>query len=66
MEFTAIYSTETIKGVKYSYHANSIEEAIQFAKVKFSSFPNIAIIENDCSEKANSGTLVFLNGTTIL
>ena len=65
MEYTAIYSTESIKGVQYSFEANDVNDAIAFASQKFASFPNIAIIENDEDGRANHGLLVFLNGEVI-
>lgn len=65
-EFTAVYSTEVIKGIQYSFKAEDIDSAILFAKGKFNAFPNIAIIENaDFSGKANEGRLVFLNGEKV-
>lgn len=65
-EFTAVYSTEAIKGIQYSFKAEDIDSAILFAKDKFNAFPNIAIIENtDYLGKANEGRLLFLNGVKI-
>lgn len=65
-EFTAVYSTEAIKGIQYSFKAEDTDSAIIFAKDKFNAFPNIAIIENtDYLGKANEGRLVFLNGVKI-
>lgn len=65
MEYTAIYSTESLKGVQYSFEAKDVNDAIAFAENKFAAFPNIAIIENDDDSRANHGLLVFLNGEVI-
>ena len=64
--YTVIYSTEAIKGVQYSFKAADTESAILYAKSKFNTFPQVAIIENTrAEEKANEGSLVFLNGDII-
>lgn len=64
--FTAIYSTEAIKNIQYSFKAEDTEGAILYAKSKFNAFPMVAIIENTrLEEKANEGRLVFLNGDMI-
>ncbi len=64
--YTAIYSTEAIKGIQYSFKAENVEAAIIYAKSKFNAFPQVAIIENlNLEDKANEGRLVFLNGDII-
>lgn len=64
--YTAIYSTEAIKGIQYSFKAEDTEAAVLYAKSKFKAFPQVAIIENiSLEEKANKGRLVFLNGDII-
>lgn len=63
-QYTAIYSTATIKGVQYSFKAEDVDAAIAFASYKFEQFPTLAILENTC-EKANEGILIFLNGERV-
>ena len=46
MEFTAVYNTEAMKGVEYSFKADSIEQAKAFCRFKFSS-KDILIINHD-------------------
>lgn len=66
MEYTAIYSTESIKGIQYSFMAENVKEAIKFASEKFSCYPKLAIIENDKeSDDATFGRLVFNHGDII-
>lgn len=65
-EFTAIYNTEAIEGVQYAFKAETIDEAISFAEKKFTSFPNIAIVEQAAHEWSAEGVLVFLNGARII
>ena len=62
IQFTAIYSTEFLKDICYSFRAESVEAAISFASRKFRGFPNITIVENDESDDCKSGKIVFLNG----
>lgn len=65
-DFTVIYSTESMKGVQYSFMAESVKSAINFASNKFSCFPKLAIIENgDEYEDATFGRLVFNYGDVI-
>lgn len=61
-DYTAIYSTEKIKGICYSFRAENAEKAIEFANWKFSSTSSMAIIECDATGDCMSGKLVFLNG----
>jgi hypothetical protein len=64
--FTAIYSTEAIKNIQYSFKAEDVDSAIVYAQGKFNAFPNVAIIENTREEEnANEGRLVFLNGEKV-
>lgn len=64
--YTAIYSTEAIKGIQYSFKAEDTEAAILYAKSKFNAFPQLAILENvNLDKKANEGVLIFLNGDII-
>ncbi|MBR5184047.1 MAG: hypothetical protein IKW15_06225 [Bacteroidales bacterium] len=64
--YTAIYSTEAIKNIQYSFKAEDVDSAIVYAHNKFNAFPNVAIIENTrLEEKANEGRLVFLNGEKV-
>ena len=65
IQFTAIYSTEFVKGLCYSFRAESIEDAISYASRKFGTFPNITIVENDESDDCKSGKIVFNNGEVI-
>ena len=66
MEYTAIYSTNSMKGVQYSFMAENVKEAIKVASGKFSCYPRLAIIENDEeSDDATFGRLVFNNGEVI-
>lgn len=64
-EYTAIYSTQKLQGIKYSFRAESEVKAVEFADRNFSAFPFVAIIENDDSESATCGRLIFLNGIPI-
>lgn len=61
-EFTAIYSTKAIKNIQYSFCAEDVDSAIMYASAKFSSFPNVVIIENFEGSKANEGVVVWANG----
>lgn len=64
--YTAIYSTEAIKGIQYSFKAEDTEAAVLYAKSKFNTFPQLAIVENTREEeRAIEGRLVFLNGDII-
>ena len=64
-QFTAIYSTEFINDICYSFRSNSVEEAVAFASRKFREFPNLTIVENDESDDCKSGKIVFVNGEVI-
>ena len=46
MEFTAVYNTESMKGVEYSFKADSVEQAKAFCRYKFSA-KDIVIISHD-------------------
>ena len=65
-EYTAIYSSETLKNIQYSFKAEGTKAAIDFCKFKFSCFPNIIIIENMPNGKANEGHVVWANGYDVL
>lgn len=59
--FTAIYNTEMHNGLQYSFQAESVNEAVEFASGHFSAFPNLAILLND-ERPADYGRVVYLNG----
>lgn len=64
-KYTAIYSTNALKNIQYSFDAKNIESAIEFCKGKFEQYSNLAIIENNhdfIDKKANEGILVYFNG----
>ena len=67
MEYTAIYSTRTLKGVQYTFQSDSVQSAIRYASGKFGCFPNLVIIENDEDEVEDwtRGRVVFLNGDVV-
>lgn len=46
MEFTAVYNTEALKGIEYSFKAESVEKAEAFCRYKFS-VKDIVIINHD-------------------
>ncbi len=46
MEFTAVYNTETLKNVEYSFNADSVEKAIAFCRNKFK-VKDIFIVNNN-------------------
>ena len=46
MEFTAIYNTEAMKGIEYSFKSDSVKEAKYFCHFKFSA-KDIVIINHD-------------------
>lgn len=61
-EFTAIYSTKAIKNIQYSFNAESAQAAVEFAEAKFTTFPELIIVENFEGSKANEGVVVWVNG----
>ena len=66
--YTAIYSTEALKGVFYSFESENLDAAIKFCSTKFSQYPNIAIVENNhdfIGKSGNEGILAFLNGEVV-
>lgn len=68
-KYTAIYSTESLKGIHYSFESENIEKAIEFCSIKFIQYPNIAIMENNhdfIDKSGNEGVLIFLNGEVII
>ena len=64
-EYTAIYSTEALKNIQYSFKAEVTEAAVDFCKFKFSAFPNVIIVENTPDGKANEGRVVWANGYNV-
>ena len=56
-EFTAKYDTNIVKSVEYSYKAEDMKAALEFA-----AFPNIEIYEDTGSNKACGGEKFFENG----
>ena len=67
--YTAIYSTEALKGIHYSFESENLEEAVEFCSAKFSQYPNIAIVENNhdfIDKSGNEGILVYLNGEVVI
>lgn len=67
-KYTAIYSTESLKGIRYSFESETLEKAIEFCSTKFNQYPNIAIVENNhdfIDNSSNEGILVFLNGDVV-
>lgn len=46
MEFTAVYNTEAMKCIEYSFKADSIEQAKAFCRYKFS-VKDVVIISHD-------------------
>ena len=54
MEFTAVYNTEKLKGVEYSYKAQSDLMAMDFAAVKFN-VEDIVIINHTTNEITHLG-----------
>ena len=65
-EYTAIYSTETLKNIQYSFKAENLDSAVEFCQSKFTSFPNIIIVENTTNERANEGLVVWANDNIVL
>lgn len=68
-KYTAIYSTETLKGIHYSFESETLEDAIEYCSQKFDQYPNIAIVENNhdfIDKSGNEGILVYLNGEVII
>ena len=65
-EYTAIYSTEALKNIQYSFKAKGTEAAVNFCNFKFSAFPNVIIVENTPNGNANEGRVVWANGYNVL
>lgn len=61
-KYTAIYSTEKLKNIQYSFEAENENKAIEYTKGKFIAFPNLALLENRNNDKSNIGKLIWLNG----
>lgn len=64
-EYTAIYHTEGMKGIQYSFKAKNLNVAIDYAKYRLSAYPDIVIIENTLLSRANRGKVVWANGFPI-
>lgn len=64
-EYTAIYHTEGMKGIQYSFKAKNLNVAIDYCKYRLSAYPNIVIVENTLLSRANRGRLVWANGFPI-
>lgn len=64
-EFTAKYDTKTMTGVEYSFNAESREEAIAFARRKFTAFPEVEIYEDTGSRISCDGELFFKGGEIV-
>jgi hypothetical protein len=58
-DYTAEYSTENVKNIKYSFRAENLSMALEYAKRKFTDFPNIAIRDDEQDK------IVFQNGKEI-
>lgn len=65
-EYTAIYSTESIKNIQYSFKAENLDSAVQLCQSKFTAYPNIIIVKNTPDGKANEGMVVWANGEIVL
>ena len=52
MKFTAVYNTESLKGIEYSFDANNAEQAKDFCRNKFS-VKDILIICHDDPDYPN-------------
>ena len=65
-EYTAIYSTESIKNIQYSFKAENLDSAVEFCQSKFTSFPNIIIVENSPNGRTNEGLVVWANDNIVL
>ena len=66
--YTAIYNTESLKGIRYTFERENLQEAIEYCSQKFAQYPNIAIVENNhdfIDKSGNDGILVFLNGEVV-
>lgn len=67
-KYTAIYSTESLKDIHYSFESETLEKAIEFCSAKFSQYPYIAIMENNhdfIDKSGNEGVLVYFNGEIV-
>lgn len=65
--YTAIYSTESIKNFQYSFDSENLESALGFCSYKFSCFPNIILVEHPegftyNEGKGVKGVVVWANG----
>ena len=58
-EYTAKYDTTAIKGICYSYRAVDDAAAVEFAKGKFSAWPNLTIYDDTESKRAAEGRVVY-------
>lgn len=60
--YTAIYHTDAMKGIQYSFKAKNLNIAIDYCKYKLSAYPDIVIVENNFIGRANRGKVVWANG----
>ena len=65
-EYTAIYSTESIKNIQYSFKAKNLDSAVKFCRSKFTAFPDIIIVEGKPNGRTNEGLVVWANGYIVL
>lgn len=63
--YTAIYSSESLKNIQYSFISTNLESAILFCSTKFCCFPNIILVENTEESKSNEGVIVWANGYVV-
>ena len=61
-EYTAIYHTEGMKGIQYSFKAKNLNVAIDYCKYRLSAYPDIVIVENTFLGRASKGRVVWMNG----
>lgn len=61
-EYTAIYHTEEMKGIQYSFKAKNLKTAIDYCKYRLPAYPDIVIVENGFFGRANRGKVVWMNG----
>lgn len=64
-KYTAIYHTEVMKGIQYSFKAKNLNTAIDYCKYRLPAYPNIVIVENGFFGWGNRGKVVWTNGFPI-
>lgn len=66
-EYTAIYSTEKMNNIQYSFKAEDTSSAVVFMSKHLGAFPQIVLVENtEPLGKANEGKVVWVNGNEVL